>query len=135
MRRAARCGSARGAGFTLVELLAVLAIAAILSGLVVIVFGNVRRASREARARADLERIREGVEEHLSRTGGLPASLADVGWSAGNRLSLNASNAPVDPWGACYVYSVNGARAYVLFSTGEDQGPTNSFDDIYPGVD
>jgi type II secretory pathway pseudopilin PulG len=108
---------------------------AVVLGLGVIVSGHVRRAAREAKTMADLERIRTGIEEFLSRTGALPASLADVEWAAGGRLSLNSSNAPVDPWGSCYVYAVNGARAYVLYSTGEDSGPTNSFDDIYPGVD
>ena len=132
MSRAARCRPARNAGFTLAELLAVLVIAAIVMGLVIGAVGHVRRAAYEARARADLERIRAGVEEYVLRAGAAPGSLADIAWAADSRLSLDASGFPVDPWGAQYVYSNNGARAYVLYSTGET---TNDFDDVRPGID
>jgi type II secretory pathway pseudopilin PulG len=118
-----------------VEVLAVLAIAAILVGLVAGIAGYAGRAAREARARAELERIRTCIDDHALRNGSLPATIADVEWPAGCRLTLDGSNRPLDPWGAVYVYSTNGARAYAVYSTGKDQGATNDYDDVHPGID
>jgi prepilin-type N-terminal cleavage/methylation domain-containing protein len=125
-------GRARNAGFTLAEMLAVLVIAAIILGLLIGVVGHVRRGAFETRAHADIERIRAGVEECVLRTGVLPGSLADIPWGPDSRLSLS-NGCPVDPWGAQYVYSNNGARAYEVYSMGENT--TNVFDDIRAGID
>ncbi len=49
-------------GFTLVELLVVMAVIALLSGLSIFVVDGARRSARDARRRSDLEAIRSALE-------------------------------------------------------------------------
>ena len=68
----------RNRGFTLVELLVVLAIIATLMSLVAPRYtGSVDKA-KEAVLREDLSTLREAIDKHYGDTGKYPASLADL---------------------------------------------------------
>jgi general secretion pathway protein G len=84
----------RGAsGFTLIELGMAVAIVALLAAIAIPAYqGHVFRV-RVAEATSDIKQIEREIERFKTRSGGLPASLAD--------LDLEANE---DPWGNPYQY-------------------------------
>jgi prepilin-type N-terminal cleavage/methylation domain-containing protein len=60
-------------GFTLIELVVVISILAILSGVLVPRVTNHLRASRDARRLADINAVREAIEQYYQDKGGYPA--------------------------------------------------------------
>jgi general secretion pathway protein G len=74
-------------GFTLIELVVILSILAILSGVLVPRVGSHLRSSRDARRLADIQAIREAVEQyHLDRGAFPPANTNSAfgGWDVSN---------------------------------------------------
>ena len=118
----------------MLELLAVLAIIAILAG---IGFGGYRLASREAkngRATAEIEKLRAALEEFRVEYGRYPAS---VGTNSMAELvtALSPQQAKLltssvegleffDPWGNAYRYLCNNRFSYSLWSGGLDPDDT-----------
>ena len=83
----------RARGFTLVEVMIVLAIAGLLAAIVLAGLQQHIEKSRQVQAILDLKEMSEKIRQ-LDKTGGaLPATLADAGY--GTRL---------DPWGRPYEY-------------------------------
>lgn len=148
-------GNKRGerSAFTLVELMTVVAIIAVLIGLVVGVAGYASRKAAVSRAQADLEKIRAAVEEHRAiygevprvvcvqnnqstgltyhlwvkpQAGGRPPLLVMKGWS-----DTNIAYPLIDPWGNDYCYSNRTAYRYELWSKGPDS--LSPADDIVSG--
>lgn len=74
-------------GFTLIELMVVVAILAILAAIAVPAYGNYVLRSRIRVAQSDLLALSANVENFRQRTLGYPASdeLAKKGWSAGTK--------------------------------------------------
>lgn len=108
--------------FTLVELLAVLAVAGVLMGLGVAVAAGLQSQGREARAQAGLARLVQAVEERRAQSGGLPAGVDFAALAAG-------AGEAVDPWGRPYAYEVTGG-SYRLWSTGPDGDPATQADNV-----
>lgn len=108
-------------GFTLVELLVVVAIIGILSGIGLSGFGRVRVQARNTRAAAEIRVIEKDINSYAVEKGTYPPSLAEIG-----RADL------IDPWGHRYEYrlyspgtmrhyaSVDQNLDYDLFSVGSD---------------
>lgn len=130
-------------GFTLVEMITVLAIIGILTGLVLGLAKYARRQAFTARATADLERINTALIEHKLNYGNYPEIK---GSSATNLLYTAITNyipskfTFVDPWSRAYqyIYKTNTPNTYDLYSFGphqyEDdnkQKPLQRTDDIY----
>lgn len=141
-------------GFTLVELLTVIAIIAILAGLVLGVAGYANRKASVARAEADIEKIRNALEEYRAQYGGYPVN--PVGQEANSAvltsnlwykpqqdglapfLVMKGWNDPdvytnriIDPWGRDYRYLQDpgsGRFTYKLWSEGPDA--SDAADDI-----
>ncbi|GFO63311.1 prepilin-type N-terminal cleavage/methylation domain-containing protein [Geomonas paludis] len=134
----------RQRGFTLVELLVVVAILSALTLMALAAFGDVKRKVYSARAMEELRGIEKAIAAYSLETGALPANLAQL--NQGQFL---------DPWKNPYVYvrlsdggpprkdtavvSIN--TDYDLYSIGND-GLTDqllsdpkSFDDILRGAD
>ena len=112
--RSARRPEGRRCGFTLIELLLVMGLVAVLAALLV---GGSRlavRKSREGRARAAIEELREAVEAHQLDRGHLPSELSDA------RLGpwLDDDFEFEDPWGRDYRFVRIGAEGYRLWSDG-----------------
>ena len=123
------CGPRPGGGrtaFTLVEMLAVLAIVCLLAVLVLGITSHVQRAAREARARTDLELIRTALEESKLKYGSYPADLT----SGDVTHWLPTGFTFKDPWGAGYQYASR-TNAYSLYSMGPDTNDAN--DNIVSG--
>jgi|FEC22Drversion2_1045045.scaffolds.fasta_scaffold00060_14 general secretion pathway protein G len=113
-------------GFTLVELLVVLAIIGLLTTVVVINVLPMQGRAQVQKAQADIALIEQGLELWRIEMGryptpeeGLAALTAPIG------MGPKLKNLPDDPWGRPYRYAVPGenSRPYVVFSLGADGEP------------
>jgi general secretion pathway protein G len=71
----ARRDTAAQYGFTLVELLVVLAIIAILAGMAIVQYRNSIQLAQEAALKTDLFRMRDAIDQYYADKGKYPASL------------------------------------------------------------
>lgn len=132
------------AGFTLVELMTVIAIIAILAGLVLGISGYATKKADQSRAMADMEKIKNALEEYRLQYGEYPfvlpgyGSLTNLAFAGTReRLTNSMQNAVrdlsfVDPWGNSFFYSRQSQFVYVLSSWGPDMSDTN--DNITAGL-
>ena len=84
-------------GFTLIEMLIVIAIIGILSSIVLVGLGPIQRRGRDARRQADLRQVQNALELYYNKCGYYPG------------LAAGGSDAPSPPPGVrgCTGYSVN----------------------------
>jgi general secretion pathway protein G len=126
----------RGSGFTLLELLVVVAIIGLLAAYVgPRYFGQVGK-SEQALARAQIDSFQKALAAYRLDVGRFPTTEEGLGalsampggatrWSG----PYLAKAAPPDPWGRAYVYRAPGARAdYELVSLGKDGQPGGTGD-------
>jgi general secretion pathway protein G len=125
-------------GFTLVEILLVVAIIGILAALVFPKIAGTSEHSREVAAGADIHGgIKTALDHYEIDCGFYPKSLGDLiqqpsdakGWHG---PYLDSPQLPVDPWGNPYIYYYPGkhnANGYDLLSMGPD-GKEGTDDDI-----
>ncbi len=130
-------------GFTLIEILIVVAIIAILASVVLVGLGPTQEAGRDARRISDLSEVQNGLELYYNKCGIYPSAtagscvavtLGSDGVSAYKAMSaaliaqgIGVSSVPVDPSNVAphqYSYAENGASAtsYVLQATLENTG-------------
>jgi general secretion pathway protein G len=119
------------AAFTLIELLAVMAIMMVLAGLLIGVSTLVYRVAREAKARSNIEKILNALNEYRLENGAYPLS-ANVGTNDASILEfyqaisnwlphgMNSTNSLVDPWGTGFRYVRTSAQSCRLYSFGAD---------------
>ena len=113
-------------GFTLVELLAVMAIIGILATIIIGVSSYAGRKAKESRAIADMEKLKTAVEEYKIEFGMYP----DTGTfnSDPDALKRFVSDVKfVDPWDRPYEYTKVSEYQYTILSQG---ATTNAEDDI-----
>ena len=128
------------AGFTLIEILIVVAIIAILASVVLVGLGPTQSLGRDARRVSDLHEVQNGLELYYNRCGFYPGSAnsgacgtagAVTSWtalaSALTGSGIGVSSVPNDPSGGTtsYVYGVNSTAptpntTYVLEATLEN---------------
>ena len=126
-------------GFTLIEILIVVAIIAILASSVLVGFGPAQRQGRDSRRISDLRQVQNALELYYAKCGYYPGpaqagSGACSGFSsintwaaleasiAGSNLGISATNIPNDPTsGKDYLYGTNaGGSSYTLGAYLED---------------
>jgi general secretion pathway protein G len=117
-------------GYTLLEVLAVLAIIAVLATLVLGLTGASRRKAYEGRARSDLSRIADALQEYWLKHGTYPNTTQMATSAVTNWLPAGFSFR--DPWKSDYHYRFGSANAYQLSCDGPDQAPGTP-DDITTG--
>ncbi len=123
-------------GFTLIEMLIVIAIIGILASIVLVGLGPVQRSARDSRRASDLRSVQNALELCYSKGGSYPVAanwaelitaLTGIGGSPQCGGSAVVPRIPSDPLPAqTYEYSVNCAAgtSYMLKATLED--PTSN---------
>jgi general secretion pathway protein G len=113
-------------GFTLIEILIVVAIIAILASVVLVGLGPTQQAGRDARRLSDLRQTQTGLELYYSKCGYYPgtaacgASTAQTTWATMSAsltgTSIGVNSVPNDPKsGATYYYtSFSGGSTYTI---------------------
>lgn len=123
----------RRSGFTLVELLAVMAVIGVLAGMVLGISGYASRRADESKAMADIERIKDVLEAHRIDTGAYPSQdqFRDR-IRERDRTFYDETDGLKDPWGRDYQYSREGRFRIYVYSFGPT-GQGNRDDYIYTG--
>lgn len=99
------------AGFTLVELLVVVAIISVLAVIGITIFGNVQKNARDARRKADIDSIAQAMEANFGRTtAGQYDALRNTFFSSGY--------VPIDPINTGTICSTNACKYCVKSSSG-----------------
>jgi general secretion pathway protein G len=126
----------RRGGFTLVEVLLVLAILVILGSLVTVSVIQVQKSAHLKTARAQIGMLGEAVELYQVEVGVLPESLEDLRQQPSNlpnpekwRAFLK-DDVPLDPWNNAYQYEIlDNGDAFRIYSFGPDNSEGGN-DDI-----
>jgi prepilin-type N-terminal cleavage/methylation domain-containing protein len=110
-------------GFTLIELMIVVAIIGILTAIAFPLYANIQARARLAKAQADARTLASAVVVYSAHVGTLPAALTNLtsativgGISAGP--FINPIPSPPTGWGA-YTYATAGAGAFSITTTGD----------------
>lgn len=124
-------------GFTLVEMIVVIAIIGILATLVVARYAGQTDQAKVAAAKSQLSQLESAVIAFHSHVGRLPRSLTELvekppgvtHWQEGGYLK--GRSVPKDPWGNDFIYKVNG-RKFEILSLGADgkEGGTGPDEDL-----
>ncbi|HKC14733.1 MAG TPA: type II secretion system protein GspG [Patescibacteria group bacterium] len=107
-------------GFTLVELLIVVAIIGILSTLLTANFIGVRQRSKDAHRKSDLRQVQSALELYRSDQGSYPNAIPNCGNPLSSLMSPDCSSAtylqkvPIDPNGSSYTYTSNGTTYSIV---------------------
>ncbi len=137
------------AGFTLVELIIVMAIIGILAGVVLVNVGPQREKARRTRAIADIKEMDTMLEIYHADNGDYPTSQQGLqalitepstppvpgNWQG--PYMKNRRQPPLDPWGNEYVYVSPGQQnpdTFDLYSYGADgrSGGSGKDEDVVP---
>ena len=132
--RPGRQARRRQAGFTLLELLLVLAILVVIGGIVTVNIGGAQTEAKINATKAQLNGLKNNIQMYQIRMNGLPETLEalrDGPSDAAKKAKWVApiiTEIPTDAWENPLEYTVNG-NTYEIRSPGPD-GQSNSEDDI-----
>ena len=130
MNRIYRYFSNKERGFTLVELLIVVIILAVITGIAIPSYLALRNRARESATESEMRNIATALELVNADTGNYPAA-ADMDALETALASYIDSIPTTDAWTHAYVYAQTGSGSgYTLTSAGIDNGAAATGDDI-----
>ncbi len=109
-------------GFTLIELMVVVAIIGVLMAAGIVAFTNAQQNARDARRRADVDAISKALEQHyFNNTFAYPTVASDI------NTYFPAGTPPTDPQSGSYDIKLSaGGTAYCVCATLEKIGKGNA---------
>lgn len=130
------------AGFTLMEIMLVVAIIAILAGLLISKQAGLLDIGKETAAQGNMNTIKTSLMAYTIKAGNYPSSeqglkaLVTRPESEPRPLAWKKilDEVPVDPWGREFIYLNPGIKkpdGFDLYSVGKD-GKPNTEDDVWP---
>jgi type II secretion system protein G len=112
-------------GFTLIELLIVVAIIGILASIAVVMYNDMQRRARIARAQADVRAMASSLTMYTMHMGNLPSALSLLAASSSNAAGATSgafiAAIPVPPtnWSSSYSYASSGDGTFTVSATGD----------------
>lgn len=129
-------------GFTLIEILVVVAIIAVLASIVIVGLSGFRSRGRDARRVSDLRTVQNVLELYYAKNRTYPALGSTPAWSdlstalAGPSAGLGVSMIPSDPLpGGFYGYCSYGTDQHYVLGTTLEQTDAQVQTDSYKGTD
>ena len=125
-----RVRGARGSasGFTLIEVLLVVAILGILATVVVVNFGGQSEKAKKSATKASIAAICTAIQSYEVQLGKYPTSLRDLTVDS-DAMRAPLDRVPTDSWGAEFQYTDKGHGRFEVRSAGPD-GQFGSEDDL-----